>query len=119
MSDYSDPYNFNYATPIKPSKINLESIPHEQKTIPNKAYNVFNPNRPTQPVKNVIPNPNAFTNERLNNTQTDELKGTIDMDKNVYDKSSNNNYNYDDGEELPLLEGKYFVYIFNFIIYRI
>lgn len=107
MSDYSDPYNFNYATPIKPTKINSEPATNEPRKIPNKGFNVFNPNRPKQPVTNAIPNintnTNTFTNVSLNNPQNDELQGTIDMNKNVYDKS--NNYNYDDGEELPLLEG--------------
>lgn len=103
MSDYSDPYNFNYATPIKATKITSEQATNEQRNIPNKGFNVFNPNRPKQPVVNAIPNTNTFTNVSLNN-QNDELQGNIDMNKNVYDKS--NNYNYDDGEEIPLLEGK-------------
>lgn len=114
MSDsYSDPYNFNYSTPIKPAKINSEQVTNEPRNVPAKGFNVFNPNRPKQPVVNTIPdtNKNNFTNVSLNN-QNDELQGNIDMNKNVYDKS--NNYNYDEGEEVPLLEGK-----FQFLIYKI
>lgn len=116
MSDYSDPYIFSYLTPIKPGKINSEQVTTEQRSTHNKGFNVFNPNKPKQPVVNAIPNtiqnPNSFTNVSLN-TQNDELQGNIDMNKNVYDKSKN--YNYDDGDELPLMEGNknyFFVLIY-------
>jgi len=112
MSEYSDPYNFNYATPTKPVKINSEQLTNEIKGIPAKGFNVFNPNKPKQPVINTIPNTNNFSNVSLNNP-TDDLQGNIDLNKNVYDKP--NNYNFDDGEEIPLLEGKiYFFKIKNF-----
>ncbi len=103
---YNDPYNFNYTTPIKPVKINQSQFNVEGKSIPNKPFNVFNPNKPQQqPVTTTLPN-TKFNDTNLSN-QNDELKGNIDLDKNVYANNNiNSNNNYDDGEEIPLLEGK-------------
>ena len=109
MSDYSDPYNFNYATPIKNTKVIPNFNNPEERNIPGKNFNVFNPNRPKQPIENTNHNPN-FKNINLNTHQNehnkfDELQGTIDLDKNAYEKPVDKTY--DDGEEIPLLEGKF------------
>jgi len=105
MSDYSDPYNFNYATPIKQTKIIQNPNNGVQNNIPNKGFNVFNPSRGKQQPINIANPINNFSNANLNN-QNDELQGNIDMDRNAYDKKNNDNNVYEDGEEIPLLEGK-------------
>jgi hypothetical protein len=112
MSEYyDDPYSFNYATQNKGPKITSGEKTNSRTAPPSvRNFNVFNPNKVRKENKESVENnqENKILNKvHDNNNNFDELKGNIDLDKNVYDdktKEYKNEIN-DFEEELPLLEG--------------
>ena len=100
MTDYSDPYNFNYATPIKPKGLVNNNRPQQTPGAP--GFNVFNPYQGNN-------NFNRINLNDQNENKIDDLQGNIDLDKNAYAKTQ-----YEDGEEIPILEGilKYLLFFF-------
>lgn len=114
MSEYYDPYNFNYTTPMKKGSAGTNTF-NEDKPKPVGGFKVFNPTKPVQVFENEKVNKNVVklnngnvSIANITNNQFEDLQGNIDLDKNVYAKT-NTPGSYDDGEEIPLLEGKKFI----------
>ena len=114
MNDYyDDPYSFNYTTQVKGGNISSNRNDDNVFQSPNKGkgFNVFNPNKLKNNSNETKTSENVRSgfNEKSNRSQEgniDELQGTIDLDKNSYEKpKENKNTEYDSEEEIPLLEG--------------
>ena len=109
--NYDDPYSYNYTT----TKIKSGNT-HEINSAPVKNFNVFNPNKVQKESNNQTSkfneeNPEKNQNDKRNQEYNfDGLQGTIDLDKNTYDKPKDNKIDENDyDEEIPLLEGKFYL----------